>query len=687
MGPTPVPGASDRSPSGGEGTEGFAALLAGVMVSPPPPPVAQGAVSRSGTASLSAGEAIDGEAPGTREGAQGPGPSRAGEASDEGAPVDPRALLLRAGIRTGEPPRAPRGAAFGSSLAAANAGPASPAPTPAPHPATPGSAGASPDASGAGPARTPDVVAATTGRSPEPVKAPAALRGPSAPDASGPAVVDTARGPDRTDAPIRGHDAPTAPAAPASAAAHRPLVPQAAAALPALDVPLVELAGIDLSGTGSGGPRSSSPDVELPMDATVARALAAAGLDPADFPALQGSALAALTEAGAPSPALPVTAADRSMTRLDPEFRGRLERVVERLQTEHGIEARFLEGFRPQLRQEHLYAQGRTAPGPVVTWTRNSMHTEGRAADLKLDGGAESYRILHQVAAEEGLRTLGMKDPGHLELPRADGAAGRSAAGASSSPSGATPGSMAAAATAGPQGVARVARVAQVAAPARPGVSRAPAAPVGAASEGVGSISKPADKSEGTVEVATAHGGEAAEMRSDLRTPVPLPEVGLAPMRGPLAPGAGMAAMDRVAELEELRDAAPLGPMRRIDLRDADGQGTRVRIEMKGDVVQTEIRTPDGELARRLEPASRELEGALERHGLELGRLKVGRSADVVAPREFITPTVAEPGRGQSGGEESSRQGQQRTPRDGNSAHEQPRHRPRPDHPDREYQP
>lgn len=663
MGPNPIPGGPDRSLSGVEGTEGFAALLAGVMVPPPPQAVAQAPTLRSGNMQSAGAEGVDLEGDRTLTGG---GTSPSGDAGDEGVPLDPRALLLRAGIRTGEPPRAPRGPSpLGSG--------ATVAPEAAASVAAGGTKGLSPASEGA-----PDVLAATTGELAQSGKGqPAFAQRTQGPAGEG--VVPGAQipGPGDTEPAVKGagpREATGGPVPPATLASRVGLT------LPVLDVPLVTLPDSGLHGLVGDAPAvtlpASGPDGVrrgAPVNDTVARVLAAAGLDPADFPALQG---ATLSESGAGTETLPVTAADRTMTRLDPDFRVRLERVVERLQTEHGIDARFLEGFRPQLRQEHLYAQGRTAPGPVVTWTRNSTHTQGRAADLKLEGGAESYRILHQVAAEEGLRTLGMKDPGHVELPRTDGGvAGRSGGGTSTFPASVAAGATTAAnnpgVVAGPQGVARVARVAQVAAPARPGVSRTPAARTTGYPEGADAVSTAARKTDGAAEGTGALGVEAAEFRGDMRATAPLPELGLAPMRAPVTPGAGMATVDRVAALEELRDSAPLGPMRRIDLRDADGQGTRVRIEMRGDVVQTEIRTPDGELAQRLEPASRELEGALERHGLELGRLK----------------SVAEPNRGQTGGEDPSRQGQQRTPRDGEGAHDQPRHRPRPDHPDREYQP
>jgi peptidoglycan L-alanyl-D-glutamate endopeptidase CwlK len=40
------------------------------------------------------------------------------------------------------------------------------------------------------------------------------------------------------------------------------------------------------------------------------------------------------------------------------------------------------EGRRTQARQDALYAQGRTAPGQIVTWTRSSKHIDGLAVDL-----------------------------------------------------------------------------------------------------------------------------------------------------------------------------------------------------------------------------------------------------------------------------------------------------------------
>ncbi|HOL44628.1 MAG TPA: M15 family metallopeptidase [Methanothrix sp.] len=40
--------------------------------------------------------------------------------------------------------------------------------------------------------------------------------------------------------------------------------------------------------------------------------------------------------------------------------------------------------LRTQAEQDTLYAQGRTRPGPIVTWTRKSKHIEGRAFDIAI---------------------------------------------------------------------------------------------------------------------------------------------------------------------------------------------------------------------------------------------------------------------------------------------------------------
>lgn len=77
----------------------------------------------------------------------------------------------------------------------------------------------------------------------------------------------------------------------------------------------------------------------------------------------------------------------RSRARLD-GVHPQLKRVVERALLKSDIDFAVLEGVRAPQRQRALYAKGRTAPGPKVTWTLNSRHFAdpvtgyGHAVDL-----------------------------------------------------------------------------------------------------------------------------------------------------------------------------------------------------------------------------------------------------------------------------------------------------------------
>lgn len=95
--------------------------------------------------------------------------------------------------------------------------------------------------------------------------------------------------------------------------------------------------------------------------------------------------------------------------------------------------------YRDQEQQDALYAQGRTAPGPVVTWTRHSRHTGRRAWDVaiktkdgKIDWNVAKADVDHdripdyQELAEVG-RKMGLKvgadygDYPHFETPEVVG--------------------------------------------------------------------------------------------------------------------------------------------------------------------------------------------------------------------------------------------------------------------------
>jgi len=78
------------------------------------------------------------------------------------------------------------------------------------------------------------------------------------------------------------------------------------------------------------------------------------------------------------------------------------------------------EWVRSQLRQDWLYAQWRTRPGKIVTWTRTSNHSTGNAVDVvfrnngKLER-AGPYNELVKIAKKYGIRNLWPDDLSHFE--------------------------------------------------------------------------------------------------------------------------------------------------------------------------------------------------------------------------------------------------------------------------------
>ena len=59
-----------------------------------------------------------------------------------------------------------------------------------------------------------------------------------------------------------------------------------------------------------------------------------------------------------------------------------LVHVVERALELSSVDFMVVEGFRTLARQQELYAQGRTTPGKIVTWTMQSKHLAGSAVDI-----------------------------------------------------------------------------------------------------------------------------------------------------------------------------------------------------------------------------------------------------------------------------------------------------------------
>lgn len=60
----------------------------------------------------------------------------------------------------------------------------------------------------------------------------------------------------------------------------------------------------------------------------------------------------------------------------------RLQAVVLRAADDTAVDFSVVQGKRSQEEQDRLYAQGRTEPGPIVTWVHQSNHLSGRAVDL-----------------------------------------------------------------------------------------------------------------------------------------------------------------------------------------------------------------------------------------------------------------------------------------------------------------
>lgn len=75
--------------------------------------------------------------------------------------------------------------------------------------------------------------------------------------------------------------------------------------------------------------------------------------------------------------ALGKTSLDR-LVGVDP----RLVAVVKRAIQISTVDFMVVEGVRTVARQRELYAQGRTKPGKIVTWTLKSKHIDGLAVDL-----------------------------------------------------------------------------------------------------------------------------------------------------------------------------------------------------------------------------------------------------------------------------------------------------------------
>ena len=376
-----------------------------------------------------------------------------------------------------------------------------------------------------------------------------------------------------------------------------------------------------------------------------------------------------------------------ALTALDPVFRNKVERVIERMRDEHGRDVTVSETHRSQSRQDDLYEQGRTRPGAVVTWTRHSRHTDGMAADLMINGSwndAEGYAQLQQIAKEEGLVTLGAKDPGHLELsaddalgelgktvPILDAEIGVHGVGSAKARVVATAQLAQVAALASVASVAKVAPTATLASVAsnatvaqtapivsdqamfpagrRAGASQtmadtshnAPvltATPPGVASATPTNGAGLGDSSSNsrTKSAARDRAEQLASILGNDRAPANDSLWGIAGSTGvlPLGAGAlaramtgatGSAAAARAAELLALQDARDAQPISHMLLRIENGTGgeDRIRVDVRGQSVDAKMLMDDAESAQQAASRVSELATALGVRGLKADVLSV----------------------------------------------------------------
>jgi hypothetical protein len=401
-------------------------------------------------------------------------------------------------------------------------------------------------------------------------------------------------------------------------------------------------------------------DLRIALDNLLSQAGTPSGLELAsgitsNNNAAEHAALAAVAAALAAAKAgsgTDVTTPVRDTSILQPELQQKLDRVISRMKNEFGHDVQVVETARTQERQDYLFEQGRSRPGAVVTWTKNSAHTQGAAVDVMVDGSwnnAEGYARLQRVAQEEGLRTLGSKDPGHLEL-ESSSLTGQNVAMLRDRPA-PQASATGAAHPSGHAGVAQVASVAGVAQVASPGAASprgyanglertdaptdtaAPvvnvAAPASANGQGNAFGRGPRDEEGKPLNDGRKLGIERRESTDSSDVPAFGPPQGIATATTSHTSNAGAQATginraEQVSDVQALKDSVPAGQVSRLTLNvdGADGGQDRITVDLRGNSVNTQINT-DVASAERLRMRTAELQDALGRHGLESESVRV----------------------------------------------------------------
>lgn len=103
---------------------------------------------------------------------------------------------------------------------------------------------------------------------------------------------------------------------------------------------------------------------------------------------------------------------DRDFDNLAPFFAAKLQTALAKCQAA-GYDVHLFEGYRSPLRQNKLYAQGRTEPGKIITHAKagQSWHQYGLAADIvgktkgKWDWSID-YDKVEQIMIKHGFNSL-----------------------------------------------------------------------------------------------------------------------------------------------------------------------------------------------------------------------------------------------------------------------------------------
>jgi uncharacterized protein YcbK (DUF882 family) len=362
----------------------------------------------------------------------------------------------------------------------------------------------------------------------------------------------------------------------------------------------------------------------------------------------------------------------QSTAALDPELQAKLARVMARMRDETGHDVKVAETYRSQGRQDALFAQGRETPGPVVTWTRNSKHTQGRAVDLVLDGGKagfDAYATLQRIAQEEGLRTLGARDPGHLELPGT--AAVKTFATHAGATADVTPMNSVEPADATGPGQVSIARLAQVAQVAQVSVAEKPAQVARVATVARVEMPGNAVKNEAPTAPSTTHpvtvasedakgtsqrfgGGESGEKSkgehkgggySALAAAVAMRQAATQQASvGDVGATSYVSAAERAAQVIAAYEDAPARPLSQITMNVDAGNGTtdRIQIAMRGSTLNARIDAADSHGAQAMNSRADELVKALSRDGIEVESLRVRAASTTMVNAVSSTHTPAD---------------------------------------------